>query len=965
MRKRMLSMLLCLLLVFTLCPMQADAQWSCTDLGTLRVTYNGDVYTAHGWQDAAGHVYLPGKAAEQLLGRELSGAAIDGKKYVDMTAATDSCVYDQTLDALYIWNGLPEEPELSSLLYPELGDPSDQPVSYQEFFAMLDTAVALADPDKLAQWQQMLPEARSSRQIMTRAEGMFALLYAAVTLGGEYSEFNTDWVPLNEKIGEKCWDEIASIYKGHDPHALIPNPYPYNLGGFQEASYVYDGWDMEGVAYRYSFGRCSILTGETLFDYDSERNSMRLADDFTKREAVNALSRFLDSAPEKAAAYMVPWDDPQVTQYDATCLTPEILAAAGEMSDLTGESPPLWNGAVVGGDYEQTAIDVEQFALDARKLSEYGFNCARYMITYELLFDRNVEHANLLNLRKLDALVAWAARYRIHLNLTTITVPGRWAVTNNDTFTSNGEFDLFTNPDRQKEAQRMWSLLAERYKDVPSSVLSFQPIWECSNGSLSTGLPFPPYTYEDVAAAYADLTQTIRNCDPDRFILYEPTASNDWETTIREGTAVQTAMERFDNVQLLTNFCEMPYVYAEMTAVEGENIDANNHAMFKPGYPTTYYGVQNNILPEAPLTLCGGIPAGTTIDLYASEVQGSGTLMITADGETLYSESLTDAVYQTENPLSRYFLYAKSERKISIVLENTANVVQIAFDGTQLNWSGMDICLPESYAVERWWYPSAYDQFQEGGTGPLVIEKRLTSNIQLSPNCDVHGEVTIHADTVSYTTPQIVAQSNRNTINAWGQAISQFAPGSATRIERAAFYLGTEYTSALDYYKDVLEMCGTYGLGWFTNDYCFHEMFKPYYEAGSSPYAYVGAAYCQCADGMVLKEMLQLYQNHMLAAAALPEADEEVILAVDNSWTVGAEENVVAGNVAYYRNGAAQIFCAFYDESGKLLSVCAQNVLQGEQSFAFRGPAESESAACFLLDSNFAPLCPSAVINGA
>ena len=100
---------------------------------------------------------------------------------------------------------------------------------------------------------------------------------------------------------------------------------------------------------------------------------MRLADDFTRAEAVDALTRFLDSAPEEAEEYLVPWDDPQVTQYDTGCLTPELLAAAADMAD-PAEQVPLWNGAVVGGDYEQTGIDVERFSLDARKLSEYGFN---------------------------------------------------------------------------------------------------------------------------------------------------------------------------------------------------------------------------------------------------------------------------------------------------------------------------------------------------------------------------------------------------------------------------------------------------------------------------------------------------------------------------------------------------------------------------------------------------------------
>lgn len=955
MKRRILSFALFLLLLAALCPAGAAARGDYTDLGTLRVSFNGDSYAARCWQDGAGHLYLPGTAAEQLLGRETEGVSIGGKKYVDMTAAADSCVYDQALDAIYIWDGLPDEPVISSTGYPELGEPTEEPVTYQEFFRMLDTAVELADPSKLTAWQARLPQARSSQQVMTRVEGMCALLYAAVTLGGEYSEFNTDWVPLNSKIGEGCWDEINSIYNHHDPFALIPNPYPYDLGGFTQADYVYDGWDMVGVAYRYSFGRSSVMTGETLFDYDPERNSMRLADDLTREEAVNALTRFLDSAPEKGEGSLVPWDDPQVTRYDTGCLTPELLEAAADMPDPS-EGLLLWNGAVVGGDYEQTGIDVERFSLDARKLSEYGFNCARYLITYDLLFDRKVEQANLMNLRKLDALVAWAARYRIHLNLVTMTVPGRWTVTDYDNYTSTGEFDLFTNPERQAEAVRMWSLLAERYKDVPSSVLSFQPLWECSNGNLSTGLPFTPYTYEDVAQVYAGLTETIREKDPDRFVIYEPTATNEWDMAIEEAKPVQEAMERFNNVQLLTNFCEMPYVYAEMTAVTGENIDDNNHSMFKPGYPVTYYAVQDSISPENPLVLQGDLPAGTRIDLYLSETGGAGTLTVRGDDTLLYSEELEEAEYETKSPLSRYYLYAKSDKSITVTLERDMEQVVISCGGDLwAKWSGMDVELPEEYAVERWWYPSAYDQFLEGGEGTLEKELRRTSNVMISPNSDQPaGPVTIDAGTVSYTTEQIWHQSNRETVEQWGEQISAFAPGSATRIERAAFSLGTEYASALAYYGDVLDICGKYGLGWFTNDYCFYELFRPYYEPGSAPHGYVGAEYTACADGSVLVELLRLYQAHMTPPAALPEAEEEIRLAA--AW----DGETVTCRVSCYTSADARLLCAFYDADGRLLAVRVRAAEQGEGTHTFRGPAEGVRAECFLLDERWTPLCPAA-----
>lgn len=48
-----------------------------------------------------------------------------------------------------------------------------------------------------------------------------------------------------------------------------------------------------------------------------------------------------------------------------------------------------------------------------------------------------------------------------------------------------------------------------------------------------------------------------------------------------------------------------------------------------------------------------------------------------------------------------------------------------------------------------------------GGEGQLVIEMRLTSNIQVSPSSSTPGEITNSADLVSYATGQITAQSRQ------------------------------------------------------------------------------------------------------------------------------------------------------------------------------------------------------------
>ena len=187
-------------------------------------------------------------------------------------------LHDTVLGADYLWTDVlpddagPKAEELARAKELEIADVSDAEavITYAQFFAMLDRMVALADADVLPVWQAKYPEARNSTQEMTRFEGMMAILKCAVTLGGDYTSFNTDWMALNDTIGEKVWNEIGRI---EDPFRYIPNDNPYQSGGFENASYIYD-WDDCGVAYRYAFGRISLVSNETLFDYDTDANSM-------------------------------------------------------------------------------------------------------------------------------------------------------------------------------------------------------------------------------------------------------------------------------------------------------------------------------------------------------------------------------------------------------------------------------------------------------------------------------------------------------------------------------------------------------------------------------------------------------------------------------------------------------------------------------------------------------------------
>lgn len=924
-RYRGAAWVLALCLAAGLCAPAAAAD-GYTRLGTLRVAVNGDIYQSTALlEEADGRIWLPAPTVEEFLGTCPESKEVDGILWGGVSAAADSCVYDEALGSLYIWDGLPEVGEAAEALYPGFGEPSDRPLTYREFFGMMDEAVKLADPEKLEQWRAVLPQARVSERGMSRVEGMEALLYLAVTLGDKYSEFNTDWGAIHTEMGDGVWTETEAVPYYRD---LLPDSYPYDLGGFKESPYVYEGWDAQSVGFHYAYARLSQVSGQSLFDYDRQARSLHLDHPLTARAAATALTRLLDSAEGAGRTEL---DDPAATRYDGSIITPELLAWAEEMPPVSAST--LWNGAVLGGELSVRDLKVEDTGRFMKKMSEYGFNCVRYMLNYQSLFDQRVTKADLGKLRELDRIVAYAARYRIHLNLCFLTMPGRWAV-NNEDYSATGEFDLFLNQDRQAEARAVCRLLAKRYAGIPGSVLSFSPLWEVQNHNLSTGLSVETYTSKDVAPVYADLAQEIHQWDADRLVIYEPTAGNDAQQTVAESTAIRAAMEPLGNVQMLTNFCSTEYVYSEMPPIsDGTNVDNCTHAMFKPEYPTTYYFVSELIAADEPLILRGDLAAGTQIDLYLAG-HSAGTLAIYADEVKIYSEELPEGTHNVGWKLSGLMPYAKSDKLISGTLQADAAEVRLTFSGDSLQWSGMNVILPKEYAIERWWFPSLYDQFQGIEDTTDVPEKRLTSDIMISPLGDIeHSPVTIHADTMSYTSELVSGQANRDTIDKWGEIISAFAPGSATRIERAAFSLGTQYSSALAYYGDVLDMCGKYGIGWFTNDFAFEEAFRFGQRDDLSSLAYAGAEYTPCADGQALKEMLQLYQSHMPVQ------------------TPGSQMAVEYGDAP----ADGRLFLAGYDGDGRMCSLEEHGLTGGQGSFLFL-PREGVSYRAFLLDGSLRPV---------
>lgn len=635
---------------------------------------------------------------------------------------------------------------------------------------------------------------------ITRGDAVRMAYYAAVCIGADdyngYS-FSSDLADSDGRMGEA----------GNFLELICPDVYKnipvtmanHTWGNEFTAAGLWNVWHVDTVS------------GKQVFEFDEELQSMRMYDMLTMEEAETSIERLRTGYGVKR---YVSVDSAEAT---SPALSDEALAKTAERCSETLDALPRLTGFVLANDGYYSIHTIVKTVDDIRRIADWGFNTVRLRITYETLFNQDGSQIDLTQAERLDELVEACIEADIHLNLLLCTLPGRTKWVDLNDVSSGGETDLFINPERQKEAVSVWATLAARYQDVSGAHLSFTPFWE-PDGDLGINSEEGwEHTPQDTCDTLALLIEAVRAQDPERFIFYEPTAHIAAEATIQESSLFYEPLKsRFDNLMISYNFCQNAYVFAEITDIVGEDVDLNNYSMFKPEYPVTNYGVNDTIPDGGELTIDGFLPAGTVIDLYLACTDGQSALTIAGDGTELYHEELSSGDYRPGRPLSSFYPYATSDKKISVTLAETTDEVAISARGADIKWCGMDVILPEEYAVERWYMNSGRDNFFEDEARFLWL---ATSTVMISPSerCET-WHITIRDD-VTFTTGEVFAEANAETIEHWCAEISDFSPQCIVRYEDACFSLGTTQGSILRYYEDVLSTFEKYGFSWLSNDY--------------------------------------------------------------------------------------------------------------------------------------------------
>ncbi len=429
----------------------------------------------------------------------------------------------------------------------ELQGDYDAQVSYAEFCGILDAMIGEVRPDCLGAWQERSADFREADDPMTRMEGMLALFYAAEctrvdAIGFWERAFLEDLVPDGmdfwKGIGEyPLLPDTFAEYKNDD---LIGTDYEWVSG----QRYVnVAGWFTEC----YSFGN-----GKTYFDFD-ENYMLNFGDMLTRGDAIRAVERLYETI--RFFTYVSAEDAMECG------VTDESIELAAQMPAATYDNLPDWKGhAIIARDEfnnfglgrKYTEEEVEAIALS-------GFNFVRVPLKFDQLFDgTDMTRVCGAYLETIDDLLNWCAERSIHVCFDLHDMPG---------YTTNGDDSddiLFWDEESQSYFVGFWQFIAERYKDVPSNLLSFNLLNE-PHGNHENEL-----TDEIYSAVMQKAIDAVRMVSPDRLMIAS-TLGVTWGAPVRGLTDAEVA-QGFSGYILADGTEQWPYYYINQcfNAAEGD-----------------------------------------------------------------------------------------------------------------------------------------------------------------------------------------------------------------------------------------------------------------------------------------------------------------------------------------------------------------------------------------------------------
>ena len=682
-------------------------------------------------------------------------------------------------------------------------------ISSQEFKAMLKPLIQQFAPDSMTYFNNYITDYDVP---LSRGMATCMAYYVARSIGAESNNAFTGEFP------EDIWNASSENYDQLLPHWQDPGEEdaPENMhwrstdfGGLQ-------------TAFFWNFCHVSDYSGINVIDLDKETNSFHWDKPLLWEDAIRAVTRLCDGIePEIEYADL---DDPRVTNPDPSIITPWLIAKAAKNEIHDINDLPRQIGFYYGEGNTDLVLPYRFgiTALDIREYAHWGFNSLKYVVSWRHLFNNDMQ-ANLNVFKSLDEMVAAAMECGMNLYFGLCAVPGYgmyWADNIRDDYIIDADI---LNPEKRKKAADIWRTIATRYKDVPNANLSFVTIQEVTALHDPSGFgEAQSFTVEQIFDFVDVMVDVVKEVTPERFIFYDayslnlPTKDNSLLSDTKQ--QYKHMSEKYTNTRMVNNHMDMAYMFYQANQGDG-NIDWAQHSVWVPTYPIAIYGGNGLLASNAndKLTIDGCLPKGTTLDLYLASAADA-NIVIAADNNTLYTEAF--AGNQDFNPgfaIAWGEQFKKSDKKISVTLTNDVKEITVTVNEGELNWCGIEVKLPESYAVEKWRKDSDWD-VELGWIAPedfhSYFYQKKTSTIQIGApyssweSDDTGHHITINDD-VTFTSNFIFSYSNKELTEQMVKEVCENFPKWSCRFEDI---LVTDMAGALNYWDDTMEIFQRYNV---------------------------------------------------------------------------------------------------------------------------------------------------------
>ncbi|PIF06347.1 MAG: hypothetical protein CSA36_02340 [Draconibacterium sp.] len=301
--------------------------------------------------------------------------------------------------------------------------------------------------------------------------------------------------------------------------------------------------------------------------------------------------------------FLLPFEG--VTHVDPTDTIPDIKAFCSERKgfNLTGKFDVNWSN---DGFHEK----------DFSVIHGLGFNFVRVPVDYRTYtLPGNWNHFVEEWVTQIDKAINFGQKHAIHVCLNLHRAPGYCV--NSAELPAGQDLDLWTDTVAQNAFVRHWRYFADRYKNVPASMLSFNLVNEPSNVSE-----------EDYVAVMQKAIDAIHAISPNRLIFVDGlNYGRDILLSLKDEPNIAQAIHSYD-----------PF---ELTHYKASWVGGSNNWPV-PVWPmltiSNYlYGPYKGEY-KSPLILQGEFEAGTEITVNVKQVSIESTLRIKADNQTVLSK---------------------------------------------------------------------------------------------------------------------------------------------------------------------------------------------------------------------------------------------------------------------------------------------------------------------------------------